>query len=328
MTRNRGRCGLLVLLLLAALLTGLQAPRGAAAADGVTITTFSGPFAHFAAIFVADAKGFFKARGVNVTVRLFDSGGAASAAFRGGRADVLSGCDFPTISLLQVEDAIVLAPIEHDANSILMSAPKSVGGLKDLHGKKIGVPLRTSAEFFTARALASVGMTTKDVQLVNLGPADLLPAVVRGDVDVAAWWEPFGWKAEEASGGKVQPLVRGKGFYTLYCPISARRKFVEAHPGETVKFLKALHDATKWLTDTPSEERARVIAEYTKSDLPTTKKLADLLTYDMTETPEYRASMEAMQDFMQKSGLIKKSVDWSKVLGTKYLREADPSLVK
>jgi ABC-type nitrate/sulfonate/bicarbonate transport system substrate-binding protein len=326
MMRRRCRWGLL--LLLAALLIGRGTTRGAWAADEVAITAFSGPFAHFAALFVADAKGFFKARGVNVTVRLFDSGGAASAAFRGGRADVLSGCDFPTISLLQVEDAIVLAPIEHDAGSILMSAPKTVGGLRELKGKKIGVPMRTSAEFFTARALASVGMTVKDVQLVNLGPADLLPAVVRGDVDAAAWWEPFGWKAEEASGGKVQSLVKGKGFYTLWCPISARRKFVEAHPAETVKFLQALHDAEKWLNDTPSEERARVIAEYAKSDLPTTRKLADLLTYDMTETPEYRASMKAIEDFMLKSGLIKKSIDWPKVLGTKYLREVDPSLVK
>jgi ABC-type nitrate/sulfonate/bicarbonate transport system substrate-binding protein len=327
MTWRRCRWGL-GLLLVTALSIGSRTPRPAWAADEVTITAFSGPFAHFAALFVADAKGFFKARGVNVTVRLFDSGGAASAAFRGGRADVLSGCDFPTISLLQVEDAIVLAPIEHDDASILMSAPKSVSGLKDLRGKKVGVPLRTSAEFFTARALASVDMTLKDIQLVNLGPADLLPAVVRGDVEAAAWWEPFGWKAEEASAGKVQTLVKGKGFYTLWCPISARRKFVDAHPAETVRFLQALQDATKWLTAASSDERGRLIANYAKSDFATTKKLADLLTYDMTETPEYRASMAAIEDFMLKSGLIKKSVDWPKVLGTKYLREADPALVK
>ncbi len=314
--------------MLGALFMVLAGTTTAAAADGQTITAFSGPFPHFAALFVADAKGFFKNHGVNVTVRLFDSGGAASAAFRGGRADFLSGCDFPTISLLQVEDAIVLAPIEHDEDSILISAPKSVASLEDLKGKKIGVPLRTSSEFFTARALASVGMTVKDVQLVNLGPADLLAAVVRGDIDAAAWWQPFGWKAEEASGGKVRSLVKGKGFYALWCPISAGRKFVEAHPAETVRFLQALRDAEKWLNATPIDEKARLVTDYAKSDFKTTKQLMEIVTYDMTETPEYRASMNAIEEFMLKSGLIKKSIDWPKVLGSKYLRDVDPALVK
>jgi ABC-type nitrate/sulfonate/bicarbonate transport system substrate-binding protein len=325
MMPKRGRRGLL-LLVLAVFIAG-TGTRGTVAADE-PITAFSGPFAHFAPLFVADAKGFFKARGVNVTVRLFDSGGAASAAFRGGRADFLSGCDFPTISLLQVEDAVVLAPIEHDAESILMSAPKTITGPKDLKGKKIGVPLRTSSEFFTARVLDSVGLSVKDVQLVNLGPADLLSAVVRGDVDVASWWEPFGWKADEASGGKIQSLVRGKGYYTLYCPISARRKFVESRPADTVKFLAALRDAVKWLNETPSEERARVVTDYAKSDFKTTKQMMDFLVYDMTETQDYRTSMKAIEEFMFKSGLIKKAVDWPKVLGTKYLREVDAALVK
>ena len=31
---------------------------------------------------------------------------------------------------------------------------------------------------------------------MNLGPADMLPALVRGDIDVASWWQPFGWRAE------------------------------------------------------------------------------------------------------------------------------------
>jgi ABC-type nitrate/sulfonate/bicarbonate transport system substrate-binding protein len=324
MKSTRGRWGLVTCALIM-LLAG--AGRGQAA-DAPAITAFSGPFPHFAVLFIADAKGFFKAQDVKVTVRLFDSGGAASAAFRGGRADFLSGCDFPTISLLQVEDAIVLAPMEHDTDSILISAPKEIGSLKDLKGKKVGVPLRTSSEFFAARALASVGMTLKDVEMVNLGPADLLSAVVRGDIAAASWWQPFGWKAEEASGGKVQSLIKGKGFYTLWCPISARRKFVEEHPAETVKVLRALRDAAKWLNDTPIDEKAKVVTDYAKSDFKTTKQLMEILTYDMTETAEYRASLNAIEDFMLKSGLIKKPIDWTKVLGSRYLREVDPTLVK
>jgi hypothetical protein len=31
---------------------------------------------------------------------------------------------------------------------------------------------------------------------------------------------------------------------------------------------------------------------------------------------------------MLKSGLIKKPIDWTKVLGSQYLRQVDPALVK
>ena len=110
------------------------------------ISVFSGPFAHFSSVFVADAKGYFKKHGLDATVRLFDSGGAASAAFRGGRADLLAGCDFPVISLLQVEDVVVLAPIERDVETILITAQPDIRGLADLKGKRIGVRLKSSSD--------------------------------------------------------------------------------------------------------------------------------------------------------------------------------------
>jgi NitT/TauT family transport system substrate-binding protein len=324
MSGRRAQLGLVAV----ALITMLAWPQDGRADHGNAITAFSGPFPHFAPLFIADAKGFFKKHGVNATVRLFDSGGAASAAFRGGRADFLAGCDFPTISLLQVEDAIVLGPIEHDTDSIMISARDGIPALKDLKGKKVGIPPRSTSEFFTFRALKDVGLGPKDVEVVNLGPADMLPALVRGDIDVASWWQPFGWRAEEASGGKVKTLVTAKGYYTLWCPISARRAYVEAHPKETVAVLKALLDAVQWLNQVSLDERAAAVTEYAKSDPKTTKQLMALLTYDMTETADYRTSMKEMEEFMLKAGLIKKAVEWDKVRGTRYLREVNPALVK
>lgn len=313
---------------LVAVVIALVGGMASAPAAEVTLTAFSGPFPHFAPLFVADGKGFFKKHGVNATVRLFDSGGAASAAFRGGRADVLSGCDFPTISLLQVEDAVVLAPIEHDSESIMISSREGIGSLKDVKGKKIGIPLRSTSEFFTFRALKDVGLGPKDVEVVNLGPADMLPAIVRGDIDVASWWQPFGWRAEEASGGKVRTLTTAKGYYTLWCPISARRKFVEENAAGTVAFLRAMHDAVQWLNRVPLDEKAAFVTQYAKSDLKTTRQLMSLLTYDLTETPEYRAAMKEMERFMLEAGLIKKPIDWDKTLGSRYLRQVSPDLVK
>src|SRR4029453_10177573 len=94
-----------------ALVPMLAWPQQGSADHGNAITAFSGPFPHFAPLFIADAKGFFKKHGVNATVRLFDSGGAASAAFRGGRADFLAGCGFSTIRFFEGGDARGRAPL-------------------------------------------------------------------------------------------------------------------------------------------------------------------------------------------------------------------------
>jgi ABC-type nitrate/sulfonate/bicarbonate transport system substrate-binding protein len=103
---------------------------------------------------------------------------------------------------------------------------------------------------------------------------------------------------------------------------------VEAHPKETVATLKALLDAVQWLNQVTLDERAAAVTEYAKSDPKTTKQLMALLTYDMTETADYRTSMKEMEEFMLKAGLIKKAVEWDKVRGTRYLREVNPALVK
>ena len=71
-----------------------------------------------------------------------------------------------------------------------------------------------------------------------------------------------------------------------------------------------------------------LLTEYTKSDFKATRQIMEVMTYDMTETPEYRASMREMEEFMLKSGLIKKPIDWTKALGSQYLRQVDPALVK
>ncbi|MBI4588685.1 MAG: ABC transporter substrate-binding protein [Candidatus Rokubacteria bacterium] len=303
-------------------------PAPTTADHGNAATVFTGSFPHFSPVFVADAKGLFKKHGLSVAVRVFDTGVGAAAAFRGGRADYQAGCDFATINLLQTEDIIVLAPYEHDSDSIIISVREGIKDLRDLKGRKVGLRRGTTSEFFTLRALKDVGLGLKDIDVVNLFAADQLPAIVRGDIDAASWWQPFGWQAEAASSGKVRTLVTARGYYTLWCSLVAQRKYVEAHPKETVAFLKALHDASEWLTRVSLDEKAALVTQYTKSDLTTTRQVMSLQTYSIVETPEYRKSMRDMEEFMRAGGLVKKPIQWENVLGSRYLREVDSSLVK
>lgn len=298
-------------------------PSIATGEHSTSLTVFSGTAPIFASVFVADAKGFFKRHGVDVRVRIFDTGATALTAFKAGRAEFLAGCDFAQTSLLQIQDVVFLSPIARDDTQTISGGP-GIHRVADLKGKKVGLRLKSTAEFVLVRALKRANLGIKDVELVNLIPADAVPALVRGDIDAASWWPPFNWQAEEASGGKVKTIATGE----TNCLISAVRKHVETHPRETITFLRALYDATKWLNQVSLDERARVVSSYTKLDLKSTKAIMELTKFDMTETPDYRTFMKEMADFMLETGLMEKPVAWEKVLGSRYLREVDPSLVK
>lgn len=81
-------------------------------------------------------------------------------------------------------------------------AKRSAGITKaaDLRGKRVAVPRNTSAHYFLVRTLADAGVQENEVTIVG-GPTDqMAQAVVRGDADALAMWEPESQKLIEALG--------------------------------------------------------------------------------------------------------------------------------
>lgn len=297
-------------------------------AHGATpqITIFSGIGHGFAPVFVADRNGYFKDEGLDVRVVTFTSGSAALEAFRAGRAQFVATGDLPALRTWEIGAAVGLAPLETDDERMVIVADRAISTPGDFKGRKVATRLGSTGDYLLRKYLQHNGLRFTDVTVVNLAPPDMVLALARGDVDAFVIWQPYGWQAEEVTGGKARVLTTGKGLIREYLVLSGSPEFVRANRETTAKVLKALHRAAEWLESTPLEETAKLVADYTKSDLKLTAALLKVLDFSVAATPEFRREMESLAEFGRAQGALEKPIDWGAYFDPSFLKAVSPDL--
>jgi NitT/TauT family transport system substrate-binding protein len=77
----------------------------------------------------------------------------------------------------------------------------------DLRGKKVGATVNTSSQYFLREMLRKAGLLLEtDIRFVNLEGPDMPAALIRGDVDAVAIWEPHAQKSLEVLGSDAVVL--------------------------------------------------------------------------------------------------------------------------
>ena len=132
--------------------------------------------------------------------------------------------------------------------------------LADLKGKKIAVTKGTDPHIFLLRALASVGLTEKDVVIVPLQHGDGKNALVRGDVDAWSGLDPFIAQVEVEKG---YPLFFRNPDFNSYGVLNVREEFSKEHPAAVKRVLAVYEKARQWVVAHPDEAR-QILAEEAK----------------------------------------------------------------
>jgi NitT/TauT family transport system substrate-binding protein len=199
---------------------------------------------------IAIKNGLFKDAGLDVQIVSFPTGREALEALLGGQVDFAYMAEFPvaTAALRKQKIQIVADLSRYRGQRVVASAKAmEIKSAKDLAGKKIGTTLGTNVEFFTHRLLTQAGIKAT---IVNAGPADLLPALVRGDIDAAIMFPTFFGAAKKTLGNDYRELVSDE--YVLHMIITASVAIVEKNPETVDKFVAALVKADAALQADPS----------------------------------------------------------------------------
>ncbi|WP_137146241.1 ABC transporter substrate-binding protein [Mycolicibacterium sp. CR10] len=125
----------------------------------------------------------------------FDSGADVNTAFIAkeldfgalGSSPVARGLSAPLNIPYQV--AFVL-DVAGDNEALVARNGSNINTIADLKGKRVGTPFASTAHYSLLAALAQNGLSTNDVQLVDLQPQAILAAWERGDIDAAYTWLP------------------------------------------------------------------------------------------------------------------------------------------
>ncbi|MEC9435374.1 MAG: ABC transporter substrate-binding protein [Pseudomonadota bacterium] len=164
---------------------------------------------------VALARGYFEEAGLDVRLVSFPTGREAFEALIGGQVDVAFMAEFPAaVGLLRGQDFAVIGDLARFTGSRIIGNGKAtpLASPADLAGLKIGAPQGTNVDFYLSKVLEAAGV---EAEVINAGPADLAPAVARGDVDAMVTFPTFYPAAKSALGDDYREL-RAPGYQAHY----------------------------------------------------------------------------------------------------------------
>jgi NitT/TauT family transport system substrate-binding protein len=148
--------------------------------------------------------------------------------------------------LLRLEEgarprAVLILGVSRGADAIL--ARPGFKSIPDIRGKRVGVELRSMAEYLLLHALEANGMTLQDVELVPLNMAETESAYDEGDVDAVVAADP--WRVRLKDKGAVVLFDSSDMGLELSRVLVVREDALADYPHEVRSLVEAhLHQAS------------------------------------------------------------------------------------
>ena len=130
-----------------------------------------------------------------------------------------------------------------------------------IKGQKILLTTNSTVDYATQSCLKKWGIAKADVQLVNLGQAQIISAITSNNGDLAGVWAPNTYTLEEKGGAKYLCSGFDSGA-VVPGALVARADFVKESPEVVARFLAVYLRSWSWIKANPKEARSMMKAFY------------------------------------------------------------------
>jgi len=171
---------------------------------------------------------------------MFSFGPAVNEALVSGAVDIGFIGDMPSVSLAAVNaPTIVIGRQSVFRGAIVASTKSMIKTLQDLKGKKLHGPIGSSIYLAALEMLEKANLRPGiDVEVTNMGFADLSDAIRAGKIDAAFVWDP--WVENFVEKGLARVIAEDTRL-TMVIPMQV--EFKKAHPQAAERFLRAHKEA-------------------------------------------------------------------------------------
>ncbi|HEY2519958.1 MAG TPA: ABC transporter substrate-binding protein [Streptosporangiaceae bacterium] len=195
----------------------------------------------------------------------FTSGPPMLQAMGSGAVDIGGVGDAPPVFAAAGGEKVTIVGARTagpDGSALVVPKTSSITSISQLKGKKIAVAQGSSANYHLLTVLNKAGLTTKQVTLDYLQPADALAAFNSGHVDAWDVWSPYIEQVTAQNGAKV--LVNGSGYGSNYSFEVASQAALgdKAKSAAIHDYLKILNQAYVW-SDTHTATWAKLWGDAT-----------------------------------------------------------------
>ncbi|MCQ2006006.1 taurine ABC transporter substrate-binding protein [Rhizobium sp. NRK18] len=223
---------------------------------------------------LASSDAIQKATGWDVEWRKFASGTDVIAAMASGDV-VLSelGSSPLAIATSQGVDIqlIAFSDVIGSAESLIVSNSSGIKTLADLKGKRIAVPVGSTAHFSLIGALKHEGIAESEVTIMNMPPDQIAAAWQQNAIDAAWIWQPVQSEILKTGTLLLGAEKTAEWGYPTFDAWVVNTKFGEENKDKIVAFLKEvdrvnksyLADPAKWTADS---EEVKTLASATGAD--------------------------------------------------------------
>ncbi|MHB8111207.1 MAG: ABC transporter substrate-binding protein [Syntrophorhabdaceae bacterium] len=212
--------------------------------------------AHASPLWIAENKGYFREEGLNVEIREFESGRTALRSMLSTEdIDIATAAQTPVVfNSFTRNDYSIIANMVYSDNDMKLLArqDRKISIPSDLKGKTVGVTGGSTGDFFLSLFLAYHGLRMADVKTVDIEATRLPQALIDGQVDAIATWEPHIYKARKALGDKAL-LLPARGIYREDFYVIARKDFIKKHAEALTRFLRAIEKGEEFILKNKKE---------------------------------------------------------------------------
>jgi ABC-type nitrate/sulfonate/bicarbonate transport system substrate-binding protein len=259
----------------------------------------------FSVALVAEDQGFFAAEGLDLKVIHCVNGKRCLKHLTDGEAHYATVADTPLVfAALAGSKFHILATIAGSArdNRFLARTDRGIRTAADLKGKRIGVVQGTTAHYFADTMLLFNGIAMSEVTLVPLDGADPAGALIRGDVDAAALYNPFGVRAQVAV-GKLLVKLQSPSTFNITANLVGLPRVTGGKSSDVIKLLRALKKAADFIEREPARARLAVATRLRIASPELESMWGDYdFALSMSQTLVY--SLEAQTRWVIREGLV------------------------
>jgi len=230
---------------------------------------------------------------------------------------------------------VKIVSLGHRSGAVIMvRTDSSYQKFRDLAGKRIAVPSRFAVDFlFLRKMLARENMSPKDIQLVEMAPADMPAALYAKAVDAYCTGEPFGAAAQRAGYARVLRMTRDEWRNYICCVLTVREELIRSNRPLVQDLVDTIAGAGVWLDQKPENRTKAVgIAAGRKFFNQDPKILqfvmenpADRVTYG--DLRMIRSEFDELMQLSVEAGTLKAPVPYEKYVDDSFVKAVKPTVI-
>jgi taurine transport system substrate-binding protein len=208
----------------------------------------------------------------------------------------------------------------NDAEALVVN--DKVTGPQDLKGKTIAVPFGSTTHFHMMFALEQLGISPKDVNVLDMSPPDMVAAWERGDVDGGFVWDPALGRMKEKGRVLLTSGDLSNWGKATFDAMVARKGFTDDNPDFACQWVKMVSASDADYRANPNDygpgtAKAKAIAKAVSGQEDQVGGVLALYGYPTLEEQASAAwlgggvanALRATSEFLKDQGKIDKVLD-------------------